>query len=157
MKKTLIVGLGNPILADDGVGVHVVRALAAYSLPAGVVLTEACVGGLRLLEIISGYDRVILVDAIQMPDGQPGDIFSLRPDALQSSLHSGSAHDLSLSDALRLGRELGMAIPGDTAIWIVALQVADVRTLNEELTPAVQAAIPTAVEAILSLTEKDPA
>jgi hydrogenase maturation protease len=146
MKKTLIVGLGNPILADDGVGVHVVRALAAYSLPAGVVLTEACVGGLRLL-----------VDAIQMPDGQPGDIFSLRPDALQSSLHSGSAHDLSLSDALRLGRELGMAIPGDTAIWIVALQVADVRTLNEELTPAVQAAIPTAVEAILSLTEKDPA
>ena len=156
MKKTLILGLGNPILADDGVGIHVVRALAAHSLPAGVVLTEGCVGGLRLLEIIPGYDQVILVDAIQTPDGHPGEIFPLQPGALRNPLHSGSAHDLSLSGALCLGRELGMAIPEDTDIRIIAIQVADVRTLDEELTPAVKAAIPRAVEAVLTLLEKDP-
>jgi hydrogenase maturation protease len=151
MKKTLVLGLGNPILTDDGVGIHVVRALAANPLPAGVVLTEASVGGLRLLEIISGYEQVILVDAIQTQDGHPGDIHSLHPGAWQRSLHSGSAHDLSLSGALQLGRKLGMAIPEDSAIKIIAIQVEDVQTLAEELTPAVKAAIPRAVAALLAL------
>jgi hydrogenase maturation protease len=155
LKKTLILGLGNPILADDGVGIHVVRALSAHSLPVGVVLTEASIGGLRLLEIISGFEQIILVDAIQTPGGHPGDICFLYPGDLQGSLHSGSAHDLSLCGALQLGRELGMAIPEDGAIKILAIQAADVRTLDERLTPKVEAAIPRAVEAILALLEND--
>jgi hydrogenase maturation protease len=155
MKKTLVLGLGNPILTDDGVGIHVVRALPAQALPPGVVLAEASIGGLRLLEIISGFEQIILVDAIQTPGGHPGDICFLHPGDLQGSLHSGSAHDLSLYGALQLGRELGMAIPEDGAIKILAIQAADVRTLDERLTPKVEAAIPRAVEAILALLEND--
>ena len=76
MKKTLVLGLGNPILTDDGVGIHVVRALASHPLPPGVVLAEASLGGLRLLETILGYKQIVLVDAIQTANGHPGDICS---------------------------------------------------------------------------------
>jgi hydrogenase maturation protease len=153
MKKTLVLGLGNPILTDDGIGIHVVRALTAQPLPSGVVLTEAGVGGLRLLETISGYRQVILVDAIQTPDGQPGEIYHLHPQDLITSRHSGSTHDLSFSGALQLGRKMGMDIPEDVAIKIIAIQVEDVQTLGEKLTPAVEAAIPRAVEAVIAALE----
>jgi hydrogenase maturation protease len=155
LKRTLILGLGNPILGDDGVGIHVVRALPAQTLPLGVVSVEASVGGLRLLEIISGYQEIVLVDAIQTADGQPGDIYHLHPHDLRTSLHSGSAHDLSLSGALQLGRKLGMDIPEDSAIKIIAIQVEDVRTLEEKCTPMVEAAIPRAVEAVLAVLQKE--
>lgn len=151
MKKTLILGLGNRILTDDGVGIHIVRALVAQALPPGVACAEASMGGLRLLETVSGYARVILVDAIQIPEGHPGDIYHLHPRDGRSSLHSGSSHDLSLPGALKLGRELGMDIPEDPAIKIIAIQAEDVQTLGEKLTQRVEAAIPRAVEAVLAI------
>ncbi len=149
MRKTLILGLGNPILTDDGVGIRVVYALRERILPSGAFLAEAGIGGLRLLETIAGYERVILVDAILTPGGRPGEIRLLRPRDLRTSLHSGSAHDLSFTAALELGRELGMDIPEDSHIKIVAIQVEDVQTLGEEMTPAVEASVPRAVEAVL--------
>ena len=148
MKKTLILGLGNPILTDDGIGIHVVRALGTGSLPPSVNCAEASVGGLRLLSLIAGYERVILVDAIQVPQGRPGDIYRLHPNELRTSRHVGSAHDLSLPGALNLGRSLGMDLPEDEDIIILAIQAEDVLTLGEETTPAVRAAIPQALDAI---------
>ena len=65
--KTLIVGLGNPILTDDGVGVKVAYAVEealSPNIPENLTVTEASVGGLRLMELMVGYDRVILIDAI---------------------------------------------------------------------------------------------
>jgi hydrogenase maturation protease len=149
MEKTLILGLGNPILTDDGVGVRVGRALSGRALPPEVFFAEAGVGGLRLLETIAGYERVILVDAILTPGGRPGEINLLQPRDLRISLHSGSAHDLSFAAALALGRELGMKIPEDQNIKIVAIQVEDVQTLGEKMTPAVEASVPLAVKAVL--------
>ena len=70
---------------------------------------------------------------------------------MRTSLHSGSAHDLSFSAALDLGRELGMDIPEDPNIKIVAIQVEDVQTLGEKMTSAVEASIPRAVEAVLEV------
>jgi hydrogenase maturation protease len=151
--KILVLGLGNPILTDDGVGVHVVRELVAHSLPDNVTCTEASIGGLRLLEVIAGYERVILVDAIQTSDGNPGDIHRLRADDLRASLHAGSTHDLSLPGALRLGRNMGMALPEDKSIVIIAVEVEDVLTFDEKCTPAVAAAIPRAAEAVLAELE----
>lgn len=151
MKKTLILGLGNPILTDDGVGIHVVRALRARTLPPGVLFAEAGIGGLRVLEEIAGYERVILVDAILTPGGRPGEITLLEPRDLRTSLHSGSAHDLSFTIALELGRGLGMEIPEDAHIKVVAIQAEDVQTLGEKMTPAVEASIPRALEAVLEV------
>jgi hydrogenase maturation protease len=155
MKKTLVLGMGNPILTDDGVGIHVVRALRAQTLPPGVFFAEAGIGGLRLLEEIAGYERVVLVDAILAPGGRPGEINLLEPRDLRTSLHSGSAHDLSFTTALKLGRELGMDIPEDAHIKVVAIQAEDVQTLGEKMTPAVEASIPRAVEAVLEILSND--
>jgi hydrogenase maturation protease len=149
--KTLVLGLGNPILTDDGVGIHVVRAAASRCSPVnGVVFVEASAGGLRLLDLLAGYDRVILVDAIQTGNGQPGQIHRLGPGDLQTSLHSGSTHDLSLSGALDLGRRLGMELPRDKGLTILAVEVEDVLTFGETCSPAVTRAIPCAVEATLA-------
>jgi hydrogenase maturation protease len=151
MKKTLILGLGNPILTDDGVGIRVVRALTGRTLPPGVFCGEASVGGLRLLEIIAGYEQLILIDAICVPEVFPGEICLLQPQDLRTTRHSGSTHDLSFSGALNLGRELGMDIPQDAKIKIVGIYVEDVQTLGEKMTAAVEAAIPRAVEAVLEI------
>lgn len=149
--KTLVLGLGNPILTDDGVGIHVVRALADRSSPhPSVVFAEASVGGLRLLDLLQGFDRVILIDAIQTRDGQPGSIHRLRPGAVKASLHSGSTHDLSLPGALALGRRLGMRLPADENVTILAMEAADVLTLGETCTPSVARSIPLAVDAALA-------
>jgi hydrogenase maturation protease len=148
--KILVLGLGNPILTDDGVGIHIVRAAASRCFPVNsVVFAEASVGGLRLLDLLAGYDRVILVDAIQTPGGRSGDVYRLGPDDLQASLHSGSTHDLSMSSALALGRGIGMALPKDEDIVIVAVEVEDVLVFGEACRPVVAAAIPRAVELVL--------
>jgi len=151
--KTLILGLGNPILTDDGVGICVVRAMAAQCQRDDVTFAEASVGGMRLLDVIAGYDRVIMVDAIQTRDGTPGDIHRLHPNDLRVSLHSGSTHDLSLPGALALGRGLGLTLPDDEAIVIIAIEAEDVLTFGETCTSAVAAAIPRAVEVVLAELE----
>lgn len=166
--KTLVLGLGNPILTDDGVGIHIVRAAErrARALPGwedegrAVTFAEASVGGLRLLEVLVGYERAILVDAIQTPGGRPGQIHRLGLPALSSrggdlraSLHSGSTHDLTLPGALALGRELGLCLPGDADIAIVAVEAEDVLTFGETCTPAVEASIPGAVDQLLQMAD----
>jgi hydrogenase maturation protease len=148
--KTLVLGLGNPILTDDGIGIHVVQEMATRPLPNNVTCAEASLGGLRLLEIVAGYERLILVDAIQTADGRPGDIYRLSGNDLRASLHAGSTHDLSFSGALRLGRGMGLALPDNENILILAIEVVDVLTFGEECTPEVVAAIPRAVEAVLA-------
>lgn len=144
-----MLGLGNPILTDDGVGIYVVRVLAARCSRDDLAFAEACVGGLRLLEIIAGYERVIILDAIRTPGGQPGHLHRLRPDDLQASLHTGSTHDLTLPGALALGRGLGLPLPDDEAITILAVEVEDVTTFGETCTPLVQAAISRVAQLVL--------
>jgi hydrogenase maturation protease len=164
----LVLGLGNPILTDDGVGIHVARAVAARlgsqpDLAVGVGFAEASVGGLRLLEALTGYDRVILIDAIQTADGLPGDICQLSPAQSRGagggdarlSLHAGSTHDLSLQGALDWGRQTGLALPDDDDILIVAVEAQNVLTFGETCTPAVAAAIPRAADVVVGLL-KDP-
>jgi hydrogenase maturation protease len=146
----LVLGLGNSILSDDGVGIHVVRAVAAQWSGDGVEFQEASVGGLRLLEVIAGYERLILVDAILTPDGAPGQIYRLTPDDLRNSLHAGSTHDFSFQGALAWGRRMGMVLPPDDAILLIAVEAEDVLTFGEALTPAVAAALPDAIEAVLA-------
>jgi hydrogenase maturation protease len=154
--KTLVLGLGNPILTDDGVGIQIVRRVAsrvAHSESAipnpELSLAEASVGGLRLLDALAGYERVIMVDAIQTGDSQPGEVYRLHPNDLFASRHSGSSHDLTLPAALILGRSVGMDLPRDENIDILAVEAEDVLTFGEECTPAVAAAIPQVVQMIV--------
>jgi hydrogenase maturation protease len=151
--KTLVLGMGNTILCDDGIGIYVTRTVAERFQQDGVTFAEASVGGLRLLDVIAGYDRIIMVDAIKTSEGKPGDIYRLSPCDLKMSLHSGSTHDLSLPGALALGRGMGMQLPDDEGFVIIAIEAEDVLTFGEECTPAVAEAVPCAVEAVLAELE----
>ncbi|MEA3375668.1 MAG: hydrogenase maturation protease [Chloroflexota bacterium] len=152
--KTLVLGMGNTILCDDGIGIYVVREVVERFRGQDVDFAEASVGGMRILDVIGGYDRVVMVDAIQTGDGDPGDIHRLTPQDLRLSLHAGSSHDLSLPGALALGRGMGLRLPDDKDFLIVAIEVEDVLSFGEECTPAVQRAIPLAVDMVLAELEE---
>jgi len=151
--KTLVLGMGNTILRDDGIGIYVAQAVAKRFQRDDIDFVEASVGGMRLLDVLKGYERVIMVDAITTRDGKPGDIYRLSPNDLKVSLHAGSTHDLSLPGALALGRGMGMMLPDDEHFVIIAIEVEDVLTFGEECTPTVEKAIPQAVEAVLAELE----
>lgn len=145
--KTLVLGLGNPVLTDDGVGFAVVEEVRKRLPTADVTVSQASVGGLSLLELVVGYDRVVIVDAIRTAGGTPGEVHQLSPDEFRGSIRAASTHDVDLATALELGRQLGMEIPDEMVI--LAIEAADVESFGEELTPSVAAAVPQAVELVL--------
>jgi hydrogenase maturation protease len=155
IEKTLVVGLGNPILTDDGVGVivanNVEQALETLDLDS-VTVTEASVGGLRLMELMVGFDRVILIDAILSSNGaKPGTIQFMSLEDLRDispTQHSTCAHDTSLITALDLGKKLGLHLPDEIIIY--AVEVANVSDFSDQPTPAVAEAVPKVIELVLN-------
>jgi hydrogenase maturation protease len=154
MRRTILVGLGNPILGDDGVGWKVVQALeentAHHPLASPFDVDYLSLGGISLMERLIGYDRAILVDAIQ--NGKPdGEVTCLPLEALpdQAAGHTTSAHDTNLPIALRLGRQAGAHLPEE--IIVVGIEARRVYDFSEELSPAVGAAVPTAARLVTQL------
>lgn len=148
--STLILGLGNILVSDDGVGVRVVEHLRRRSLPPGVELEEAGTAGLAILDLVAGHGRLVAVDAIDV-GLEPGTVLELDRAGLErlGGRHLVSPHDADLLTTLRLGEELALPMPRE--IHCVAVQVADIETLSERCTPKVEAAIPRAAEAALRL------
>jgi hydrogenase maturation protease len=98
-KKTLVLGLGNIILGDEGIGVHVVRSLEKYSLPANVECLDGGTGGFVLLEPLQSADRVILIDAAA--DGNPlGTVTRTTPRFSHDYPPTLTAHDVGVKDLL---------------------------------------------------------
>lgn len=154
--KTLIVGLGNPALGDDGVGWRVAEEVCR-SLPEDVHADVNCLslGGFGLMEHLIGYDRVILVDAFEM-DAPVGSISVLKLSQLPhySAFHITSAHDVSLQDALELGRNMGARLPDDVVIVGVATE--RIHAFSESLSSPVEQVVPVAVNIVLGLLEEVP-
>jgi len=144
--RTLVLGLGNPILSDDGVGPRVARELEGRFAEQEVAVMETSMAGLNLLDLLAGYDRAVIIDAIQTAGGKPGQIYRLDPDVFDATRHAALAHDVNFATALELGNRLGLALPRQ--ILIFAIEVADVSTFSEECTPEVKQAIPVCVEMI---------
>ncbi len=145
--RTIIVGLGNPILTDDAAGPLVVREVARRLPPGTADICEGSVGGLTLMEQLVGYDRAILIDVIQTGRARPGTLWRLTTGDLPASHHSRSAHDTDLNTALEMGRRVGARLPHSIAI--IAIEAVDVNTFGKACTPEVAAAIPQAVAAVL--------
>lgn len=147
-SAVLALGLGNMILCDDSVGVRVVRLLQEHSVRLGFETAEAELAGFALLDILAGYDGVVVVDAIRLPDRTPGEVVSFDPREQTPSLHLVSGHQIDLPAALELGRALGLTMP--RLVRVVGVQIEDDRSFCEDCTPAVAAAIPEAVTAMLA-------
>jgi hydrogenase maturation protease len=147
--KTLVVGLGNPILGDDGVGWQIASELQKFdSIPSDVTVECMAIGGISLMESLIGYDRAIIIDAIVTHKTPVGSVnyFKLGELPNPSLGHMSSAHDTSLQDALQIGRDLEVHLPDD--ITVVTIESQKVYDFSEILSPPVAKAIPKALKII---------
>ena len=147
-------GLGNPILSDDGVGCRIAIALKDLLHNPDIDIMEASIAGLDFLDMLTGYDRTIIIDAIQTDKGTPGQIYRLGPEILASTRHAGTPHDVNLATALELGKRLNLKLP--RKITIFAIEVEDVISFSEECTPEVEKAIPACVKMVIQELREDP-
>lgn len=138
MKKEdqiLVLGIGNTIRGDDGVGIHLARRLRK-TLPWRFEIKELATAGLDLIEAISGYDKVILIDAIQIPDGEPGQVYHLSLQEFESSSNLSSTHALNLKQVVELGEKLtGGKMP---QVEVLAVEARRLDEFSEELSPEVE-------------------
>jgi hydrogenase maturation protease len=160
LMKTIVIGLGNPILGDDGIGWKVAEEVKArlsslrgsHAAPKEQYINVdfLSLGGISLMESLIGYERAILIDAVTS-DQEIGSVIvsqlSEMPD--YSAFHISSPHDTSLPNALKLGRSMGARLPEDlTVVGIVTDHIYD---FSENLSPAVAEAIPKAVKIVMDL------
>ncbi|QWR78801.1 hydrogenase maturation protease [Candidatus Magnetomonas plexicatena] len=148
--KTIIIGLGNPILCDDSVGpkaARLIRERLDSDRWAHVSVLEVYAGGIRLLDEISGYDRAIIIDSIVTGEA-PGTVYKLTPESLSQTRNCGSSHDMTFPMALNMGQMLGMALPSQIHIW--AIEAKNVNSFGEELSTEVEGALPGVVNDVLT-------
>ena len=159
-KKTLVIGLGNPILGDDGAGWHIAQAAESLCKNSecedAVKFEKAATGGLSLMEQMVGYEKVIIADSIITSEAQVGTIHSKPLSAIPNlrTAHSNSSHDTSLQAALETGRKMRLELPED--VWVVAIEIEPSYTFSEKLSDPVAAAVPEAAELIQKKVEVEP-
>lgn len=143
--RVIVLGVGNVLLKDEGVGVHVVRALEKLDLPESVRAIDGGTGGFNLIGIVAEADRLIVIDTLAT-DGEPGSIFRFTPEDVKqpNSDMRTSMHDVGLIDALELAAMSGYE-PETTIFGIVPAEI----DWGMELTAAVAAAVPKVVELVL--------
>jgi hydrogenase maturation protease len=134
---TLVLGLGNDILSDDGVGLRATRRVAELVGDLAEV-AEASIATIDLLALISGYDRVIIIDAFLSPDLPPGTPVRATPDDLPQGFGYRSFHTLTFREVLDMGRWLGIPLPEEVVIH--GLAVKETTTFGKEFSPQVEEA-----------------
>ena len=145
---TFIIGLGNPILGDDGVGPKAAAALVPLlAHRTDIIVKELGMGGMRLMEALTGADSAIILDAMVTGENPPGTIGCWDLADLPGTKNITCLHDTRLITALEVGRALGLALPDD--IQVFGVEATSVKTFTEELTPPVAAAIPQLIDRVL--------
>jgi hydrogenase maturation protease len=142
--KTLLLGMGNPILTDDAVGVRLARDIGKRltGSPRVCIVEECSVGGLNILDVVEGFDRLIVLDSIRTTGGTPGEWHRFTSEALRGTMHLNNVHDANFATALELGRRMGMKLPSWGNIHILAVEVQDNETFSEVMTGPLEQAYP---------------
>jgi hydrogenase maturation protease len=146
VKRVLVLGLGNPLLGDEGIGVRVVEVLKRQVLPPGVAVTEGGTAGLGLIGLMEGYERVVIVDAADM-GYPPGRVIRFTPAEVQFKAAGAplSLHQVGLGEALALAEALEIA-PAE--LVIIGVQPGRIEG-GAGLSPEVENAIPQIIRAVL--------
>ena len=143
----VVVGLGSPIMCDDAIGLRISEAIESMNLP-DVDCYQEAVGGLDILPVIHGYKHALIVDAIQTGQYEPGTILLFKEEDFKSTITDSSTHDVNLPTAIKIGRKMDPTIMPES-IRFVAVEVEDIMTVTETMTPRLEAALPSAVDAAL--------
>jgi hydrogenase maturation protease len=143
MTEVLVLCLGNALRRDDGVALQVADALEAAPEP-GVVIRRSARSGLYLLDDMEGFERVVVVDAVRTGASPPGTVHAVPLEAIHSP-EGPSPHAIGLPSAIARARAAGA--PAPSIIHVVAIEVLDMETVGEGLTPPVAAAVEAATRA----------
>jgi hydrogenase maturation protease len=142
---TLILGVGNTLMGDEGVGVRVIEHLEGTPLPDGVRTLDGGTGGLVLLGPMQEADKIVLVDAT-LDDRPAGTVRKLRPRFSKDYPRTLTAHDIGLKDLLDAFYLTGRGAP-DVTLFAVSIQ--EIPELSTELSPEIQAVVPEVARQVL--------
>jgi hydrogenase maturation protease len=141
--RVLIMGIGNLLMGDEGVGVHTIRILEEQTLPAGVELVDGGTGGFNLLAYLGEYPTVILIDATM--DGRDlGTVTVMKPQFLSDYPRTLAAHDIGLRDLIETATLLG-PLP---EMYLITVSIAEIGEGTTKLTPAVEKALDDVVRSV---------
>ena len=152
--KTIVLGIGNLILGDDGVGVHVVNEVKKHINSPNITVDEAITGGMNLLDLLLGYDKAIIIDAVKSKDSKKGEVKRIKLSDF-TTMHSCNPHDVSLIEAIEMAKKLGEdRIPKE--IIIIGIMMEEIPCeFGEELSEKIVAAVPKAVKMTLNEIKKE--
>jgi hydrogenase maturation protease len=144
--KTIVLGMGNPILRDDAVGIRLARDFRARlkanrNVGLDIDIIEDCsVGGLNLLDLVMGYQRLIVFDSIRTSEGAPGHWHGMTGATFRETMNLTNVHDANFTTALELGRQMGACVPSPENVHVFAVEIVDNTTFSESLTPELESA-----------------
>jgi hydrogenase maturation protease len=150
-KRIVILGVGNLLLSDEGVGVHVANKLMEMDLPEGVEVYEGGTDGFRLMSVVAGADRLIVVDAVK-GGGEPGSIyrFDVKDAPSMPDSYKTSVHQIGILEVIHFSEFVGEGKTPDATIIGVEPKSLD---MAMELTPEVAAKVPRIIELVLEETK----
>jgi len=152
--RTIILGVGNQILGDDGVGIHIANELKKKINNPNITIDDAITGGMNLLDLLLGYDKAIIVDAVKTNEGENGEVKRI-PLGAFSTMHSCNPHDVSLIEAIEMAKKMGEdRIPKEIIIIGVLMKEIPCE-FGEKLSKEIAAAVPKAVDMTLKEIKKD--
>jgi hydrogenase maturation protease len=145
-KPVLVLGVGNILLQDEGVGVHVVNELLKLELPDHVEVIDGGTAGFDLVAIVDGREKVIVVDAVMSAEDPPGTIYRMSPENLQPTFRGKtSIHQFEFLDVLGMTHLTG-TVPETVIFGVVPREFEE---FGMELTPEIRALVPRLVELVL--------
>jgi hydrogenase maturation protease len=159
VNKILVLGLGNELFGDDGVGIHVVRRFrqkleennAFLEDHRNIDFLECSLTGLALLDVIVGYDTLVIIDTIKSPKPEAGKIRMLDGIDLRH-IPGPSPHYVSIPQTIEIGQKIGLKVP--SRIKIIAVEAKDLYNLGEGLTPEMEKVIPKIMQKLKNLIEQ---
>jgi len=148
-KSILILGVGNYLMGDEGVGVHLIQQMAKKELPNYIDILDGGTGGFLLLNCFEAYSTVIFVDAT-MDDKPAGTISLIQPKFASDFPSALSVHDVGLKDMI----EAVYLMDSKPNIPLFTISIKEMTPMTIDLSPEVDQAIPETIEQILKLCEK---
>ncbi len=152
--RIALIGLGNPYVGDDSIGIKVVEKIQAnYPLPKNIdVLPDLSLSGIGLVEVFRGYDKVIIVDAIMTKNQQVGEIVVFTPDDLTDTLHTTDFHNMDFFSAVQFAKQLYNDIPED--ITLVGIEIEKANEFTYEISNQLKNNYKKIVDQVYSLLMK---
>lgn len=143
--STLVLGIGNPILSDDAVGIKIAQQLEVAK--PNVTVEQTNEAAIALLDLITDYDKLIIIDSIKTKQGKAGELYKLNLEDFKPNKDFTSSHGMDIATAFEVGRSLGCRMPQSVSIY--AVEVKDNENFSEQCTKEVAERLPIIVKQII--------